>query len=168
MNLCISTLVYAGLAAILAGAVSVVKPLEFLRIRTRARGALILLISLVAAVATLVLPAGDTRIQSQIDEFAPVYQMGEIRTIRVNAPHDRIYAAIREVTLDEIAFFQTLTWMRRFGRRGRESLIDASGGRLLLETATRTGFFVLAEDPGSELVLGAASSGKGTARITPA
>ena len=44
--------------------------------------------------------------------------------------------------------------MRRFGRRGGESITNAPERRPLLETAIRSGFVLLAEDPGREVVVG--------------
>ncbi len=74
------------------------------------------------------LPARDTRIevfQTRLDEFAPVYQFNEVHRIHVRAPRDRVYRAIKAVMADEIMFFRALTWVRRFGRRGPESILNA-------------------------------------------
>jgi hypothetical protein len=64
--------------------------------------------------------------------------------------------AIRAVTADEIRFYRALTWIRRRGRRAPTSLIDAPRGEPLLTLATRTGFHLLADEPGREIVLGVA------------
>jgi hypothetical protein len=69
------------------------------------------------------------------------------------APLD-VDRAVRAVTADEIRFYRTLTWIRRFGRRGPESLIDAPSGVPILTPATRTGFQLLADEPGKEIVIG--------------
>jgi hypothetical protein len=58
------------------------------------------------------------------------------------------------VTADEIAFFRGLTWVRRFGRSGPESILNAPGRLPILEMATRTSFLLLAEEPGREVVVG--------------
>jgi hypothetical protein len=65
-----------------------------------------------------------------------------------------VYQAIREVTADEILFFRTLTWARRFGRPGPESILNAPERLPLLEVATRTTFLLLTEEPGREIVVG--------------
>jgi hypothetical protein len=92
---------------------------------------------------------------SRLDEFAPVYQFNEVHRIRIRAPQARIYRSINEVTASEITLFRTLTWIRRFGRTGRESILAAPSHEPLLEVATRTGFLLLADDPERELLVGA-------------
>jgi hypothetical protein len=59
------------------------------------------------------------------------------------------------VTAREIRFFRLLTWMRspRF-RAGRESIVAPPADAPLLEVALRTGFVLLAEEPGREIVFG--------------
>jgi hypothetical protein len=151
-------LVYAGLIAALVAGISVIKPLHFLGIRTRLRALAVLGLALGATVLGMALPASETHvpaIATRLDEFAPVYQFHEVHAVRVRASQDQCYTAIREVGPEEIALFHTLTWMRRFGRRGTESLINAPARRPILDTALRTGFLLLAEARGREIVIGA-------------
>ena len=61
---------------------------------------------------------------------------------------------IRAVSADEILLFRTLTWIRRLGRHGPESILEAPPHAPLLGVATRTGFAVLADEPGREIVFG--------------
>lgn len=150
-------IVYVGLTAVLLGSASLAKPLAFLGIGTRRGGALVLGIGLLVAVFGGLLPAKDTRVQAirtHLDEFAPVYQFAEIHKIAIRAGQNRAYAAIKAVTADEILFFRTLTWLRRFGHGGPESILNAPERLPLLEVATRTSFLLLAEDPGREIVVG--------------
>jgi len=58
------------------------------------------------------------------------------------------------VTPDEIRLFRTLTWLRRFGRPGPESILNAPEHLPVLEVATRTSFLLLAEEPDREIVIG--------------
>jgi hypothetical protein len=105
----------------------------------------------------MTLPASETRIalpQSQLDQFMPLYQFSEFHSIRVAAPKEQVYKAIKQVTANEILFFQTLTWIRRFGRPGPESILHAPEQKPLLEVATRSGFLPLAEEPEHEIVIG--------------
>jgi hypothetical protein len=77
--------------------------------------------------AGFALPIEEYRIampRTQLDQFAPLYEFSEFHSIRVAAPRDRVYRAIKLVTADEIPLFRTLTWMRRGGRRGRESILN--------------------------------------------
>ena len=150
-------LVYAGLMTALLGAASLVKPLAFLGIRSRPRGAFVLGIGLIVAATGEFLPAGETRvaaIQTRLDEFAPVYQFNEVHRIQVQAPRNRVYQAIQKVTANEILLFRTLTWLRRSGQPGPESILDAPERLPLLEVATRTSFLLLAEEPEREVVVG--------------
>jgi hypothetical protein len=152
-----SLLVYAGAVAAFVGGVSVIKPLRFLRIRSRRQGAMVLGAGVLLAGAGFAWPAGEMRIhspQSRLDEFVPVCQFSEFHSIRVAAPRERVYQAIKAVTADEITLFRTLTWIRRFGRPRPESILNAPEQLPLLEVATRTGFLLLAEEPGREIVLG--------------
>jgi hypothetical protein len=58
------------------------------------------------------------------------------------------------VRADEIFLFRTLTWIRRFGRKSQESILNPSGQAPILEVAAKTSFLLLAEDPEREIVLG--------------
>jgi hypothetical protein len=91
---------------------------------------------------------------NRLEEFAPVYEFNEVHSIRVRAPRSLIYRSIKEVTAGEIALFRALTWIRRFGRAGPESILNPPGDEPLLAVATRTGFLLLADDPERELAIG--------------
>ena len=58
-------------------------------------------------------------------------------------------------------FFQTLTWIRRFGRPSPPGILNAPGRRPILETFTAGAFQLLAEDPGREIVFGRAGDAHG-------
>ncbi len=152
-------LVYGGLIVSLLGGVALVKPPAFVGIPSRLQGILILGIGLLIAGVGLALPAREQQVavfRTQLDQFAPVYQFNEIHSIRVKAPRDRVYRAIKTVTADDILFFRTLTWVRRLGRPGPESILNPPHQSPLLEVATRTGFLLLAEEPDREIVVGTA------------
>jgi hypothetical protein len=103
------------------------------------------------------LPASEKKVESpttQLDEFMPAYQFHEFHSIRINAPPQKVFQAIQEVRADEISLFRTLTWIRRGGRSGPESILNAASGKPLLEVALETSFMKLAEEPDREIVLG--------------
>lgn len=105
----------------------------------------------------MLLPAREVRVATPctlLDEFAPIYQFGEFHSIAVAAPKERVFGAIKSVTASEILFFRTLTWIRRFGRPGAESILNPPAHEPLLDVATRTSFLALAEEPDRELVVG--------------
>jgi len=150
-------LVYLGLIAAFLGVVSFLRPLSFLAIRTRRQAALALVLGLTVVVMGGSLPAREVRVatpRTQLDQFAPVYQFSEFHYIRIAAPKEQVYRALKLVTTDEIALFRTLTWLRRFGRPGPESILNPPSQVPVLDVAARTSFLVLAEDPDREIVLG--------------
>src|SRR5215470_8856648 len=119
MNLIGTILVYAGLVAFLVGGVSILRPLTFLGIWSRVQALILVAGSVVAFLVGVGLPAREERVQTpatHLDEFVPAYQFGEVHSIRIQAPRERVYAAIQQVTADEISFFQTLTWIRQGGQ----------------------------------------------------
>ena len=104
--------VYFALLAAFLGGVSLLRPLSFLAIRSRRHAALILALGFIVVVIGESLPAKETRIatpRTQLDQFAPVYQFREFHSIRIMAPKDQVYRALKLVTAEEIVFFRTLT-----------------------------------------------------------
>ena len=143
----------------LLGLVSLIKPARFLGIRTRRRAGVCLAAGLLLVAAGWVFPIRETRItlaHTRLDQFAPVYQFGEFHETHTAAPCDRAYRAIRDVTAGEIRLFRTLIWIRRFGRSGPESILNAPERQPLLDVATRTSFIWLADEPAREIVVGTA------------
>jgi len=157
MNLIGTILVYAALAAMLLGGVSIIRPLKFVGIASRSHGIIVLLCGVVVFLIGVNVPAPEKRIAARttiLDDFVPAYQFAVFHTVRVKAPRERVFAAIRDVTANEITLFRTLTWIRRFGRRGPESILNAPEKMPLLDVATRTSFMLLAQEPDREIVLG--------------
>ena len=149
--------VYLGLIAAFLGCVSLLRPLTFLAIRTRRQAALVLALGFIIVVTGVSLPAGQVRVatpHTQLDQFAPVYQFSEFHSIRIKAPTAQVYRALKSVTAEEIVFFRTLTWLRRFGRPGPQSILNPPPRVPILNVTTRTSFLVLAEEPDREIVLG--------------
>jgi hypothetical protein len=157
MNLVGTILVYAALLALLAGLASVVRPLTFIGISSRSTAVLVLLSGGLVILIAAILPAVEEKIDvhgTLLDDFVPAYQFGEFHSIRIKAPRDRVYAAIREVTPNEISLFATLTWIRRFGRPVKEGVLSPPPNEPILALSLRTNFMKLAEDPYKEIVLG--------------
>lgn len=90
---------------------------------------------------------------TELDRVTPSYQFHELHSTTVRASPQRVYRAIKEVTAGEIFLFRTLTWLRRFGRPGPESVLSAPERLPLLEVATRTTFLTLADNE-REIVVG--------------
>ncbi len=92
--------------------------------------------------------------RTRLDEFAPVYQFSEFHSRRIAAPNEQVYRAVKSVTAEEILFLRTLTWLRRFGRSGPESVLNPPRHTPILDVATKTSFMILAEEADREIVLG--------------
>jgi hypothetical protein len=87
-----------------------------------------------------------------LDAFLPEHDFNEVHAIRIDAPPARILDAVHEVTPAEIRLFRFLTWLRYPLRRHPSGVSH----RPLLEIALRSGFVLLAEEHGREVVLGVA------------
>jgi hypothetical protein len=149
--------IYLGLIAAFLGGVSFVRPLSFLAIRRRRQAALVVGVGFMIVVIGGSLPAREVRIatpRTQLDQFVPAYQFSEFHYIRIAAPKEQVYRALKLVTADEITLFRMLTWLRRFGRSGPESILNPPPHVPLFDVAARTSFLVLAEEPNREVVLG--------------
>lgn len=158
LPLLVSALVYAGLAGSLAGALSLFRPLRFLRIGSRRSALKILGIGLVLVTTGAWWPWPEQRAtgHAQLDVFVPSYQFLELHETRVRATPSAVYRALRAVRADEIRTFRTLTWIRSPRlpwRKRRESIMDPRQDPIL-DVATRTGFVWLADEPGHESVVG--------------
>lgn len=169
-----SILVYFGLAMISVGLLSIARPMRFLYIRTRAIAAIVATTGLLAVVVILSLPVRTKQVsvpRTKLDEWMPEWQFDERHEIHVNAPPEKVFAAIHAVRADEILFFQTLTAIRRLGRPGPESIMNAPEEKPLLDVATQTTFVYLADEAPHELVVGtvvAAPRGShAPAKLTP-
>ena len=157
MNLVGTTLVYAALAAVFVGCVSILRPLRFLGIASRPCGAVVLLCGIAIFLIGVALPAPARKIAApttMLDDFVPAYQFGEFDSIRIKASGERVFAAIRDVSAGEIMLFRALTWIRRGGTAGEESILNAPPNKPILAVAMRTGFMKLAENADREIVLG--------------
>ncbi len=157
MNLAGTILVYIGLLTLLVGGLSVLRPLTFLGIWSRAQGVMLLVGGVVVFLIGANLPASEKRVETpatHLDEFLPAYQFSEFHAIRINAPRQNVFQAIQEVSADEIFLFRALTWIRRRGRSGPESILNAPSDKPLLEVALQTSFMKLAEEPDREIVVG--------------
>ncbi|MGH7720148.1 MAG: hypothetical protein ACREON_15065 [Gemmatimonadaceae bacterium] len=150
------------------GLVTTIRPIRRLRLTSRRRG-----LALLGAGALLVLvgwslPAPETRVsppRTLLDRHFPAYQFNELHSTRIDAPPERVYRALKQVTAPEIRLFQTLVWIRRFGRSGPESILNAPESKPILDVATQTTFLWLADEPSRELVVGTVvMSPPGTAR----
>ena len=149
--------VYVGLITMFAGAISILKPLPFLAIHTRWQALIVVVAGLLIVLIGTSLPAAEVRItspHSELDRYMPAYQFDEIHSVHIAASKEAVDRSIREVTADEIRFYGTLTWLRRFGKSSPESILNVPQHARIFDVATRSSFIVLADDPDREIVLG--------------
>ncbi len=149
--------VYLGLITMFMGGVSVLKPLGFLAIHSRLQALAVVAAGLLIVMIGASLPAKEARVVSprtHLDLFIPAWQFNEFHSVRIAAPKEKVYTALKQVTAEEIVFFRALVWLRRFGRPGPESILNPPPETPLLEIATKTTFIVLAEEPDHEIVVG--------------
>jgi hypothetical protein len=153
-------LVYASLAGLAIGLASLVKPLAFLRVRTRANALRLMLAGTASLLVGFGLPAGETRVSdpaTRLDALLPVYQFGEFHEIDVAAPPARVFAAVKAVTASEIRLFRLLTWIRSPSwpsTERPENILAAPPDKPILDVALAGGFLLLAEVPEREIVFG--------------
>jgi hypothetical protein len=81
-----------------------------------------------------------------LSEVLPEYDFRERHARRVDAPPERVFAAVRELSADDTPVVRVLFRLR--GLRGATA-------RPILEQMERFGFEVVAEEPGRELVVAA-------------
>jgi hypothetical protein len=86
------------------------------------------------------------RSSTLLSEVLPEYHFRERHTRRVAAPPERVFAAVRELTVDDTPVARLLMRMRGLG---------GDTARPIFEQMGRFGFELVAEDPGREVVLAA-------------
>lgn len=173
-NMLDSFLAYFGLVLLLAGLLSLVRPLRFLAIRTRRMAAMIAAGGLLVFMAALALPVSANAVAThttRLDDWMPRWQMRERHIIPIAAPPERVFAAMHAVRADDILLFRTLIAIRRCGQTGPESIMNAPEQKPILDVATQTTFVLLAEEPPRELVVGtvvaAPPRARAAGRLTP-
>jgi len=169
-----SVLLYFGFAIVLVGALSILWPLRFLRIRTRTGGTIVALCAVLVVVVVCALPVGTKRVSTptmKLDEWMPIWQFDEQHVIHVDASPKKVFEAIHAVRADEIFLFRTLIAIRRCGRPGPESIVNAPENKPLLDVATQTTFIYLADEAPREIVVGTVISAPrgihAPAKLTP-
>lgn len=161
MDLALSVCLYCGLGAIVGWLGG--KALPPLRRRSgyQSVAGRVATVGAVLVALALAVPGYEETVDGSstvLDVASPRWQYRERHETVVRASPDAVYRATKQTTAEEIAGFQFLTMLRRLGRRGPESILNAPGRLPLLEVATRTTFRLLADTPG-EIVIGTLVSG---------
>lgn len=153
-----SVIVYCGLVVMVAGLALAAKPIRKLRMATRWRGLGLAGGGVLLSGIGLILPVTEsrvTRLETRLDEFAPVWQFREFHSVEVAAPPARVFEAIKQVRPDEISLLRTLVWIRGGGQPPPQSVQNASKEyQSMIDIATHSTFVLLADDAPRELVVG--------------
>jgi hypothetical protein len=147
---------YVAIATALLAALAIVRPLPRLRLRTRARALVHFAIAAIVIMVVGSVTPHTQEIASPVtahDLVQPRFQFREVHVRDVAADSARVMRAVAEVTANEIALFRTFTAIRRFGRPGPESILNAPSDRPILDVATQTSFVELARSD-HEVVIG--------------
>ena len=91
-----------------------------------------------------------------LDEFMPEYEFHEVHAVRVDAPPERVFTAMKELTIAELSplIFLLLDLRTLPGRLLKRDVPGSFGSGPFLEQMYRGGFIPLSETPGSEIVFG--------------
>lgn len=153
----LSIFLYAGVAAMVVGAVAVIWPIRRIGLSSRRRGAIVALCGAVSCLVALAWPTPllrVARVESAIDDEMPAYQFAEHHETVIRASPADVFAAIKLVTAGEIRFFRTLTWIRNpHITSSRESILAAPAEKPILTVALSSGFVLAKEIPDRELVV---------------
>jgi hypothetical protein len=152
-----SLLWYGGLILSAAAAVFALRPNQRLGVPTRRRALRLGIAGIVMVAVSLFAGGARRRVADPVtalDRFIPAYQFNEVHRIDISAAAERTYRAVLDVTPEEISFYRALTWVRRGGSDGPESILNPAPGKPLLESAVRTGFRMLAQTANREVVFG--------------
>ena len=150
-----SILLDLSLAAAAVGAISLVRPLAFLGVHSRAASAAVFALALSAALLVALWPAPTRRSNGRqaIDRFLNEYNFHELHRTRVHASPEAVYRAVLEVTPGEIRWLKPLMAIRQFPASLRHRP-ERDPSKPILEIATRSAFFYLAREPSREIVIG--------------
>jgi hypothetical protein len=152
-----SFLAWIGIAAALAGLVSLARPLRFLGVRTRWHALAVALCGVGLAVAAVLWPARVTRSarpDQRLDQYLAEYQFSEYHEARVRAPVEAVVKAVRQVSLADMPAAVLLLRIR--AAAGGHFRGSAPDPRPILDTMFQpgSGFLALDVDDPRELVYG--------------
>lgn len=168
-----SVLVYSGIVAFLGGLLSVLAPPRWLGFSRRYQGPLTGVLAGVALfgagwlwpVPTFTTPAPATR----LDAFMPVYHFEERHEILIDAPVERVRAALDQVSFADIGVMKTLGRIRNAFVGGGRAVAAPVKPIVATVQDSRSGFFLLDDTP-REFVFGLAGQpwNNAAVRLAPA
>jgi hypothetical protein len=157
IGLSLSVVWYSAAAAFVWSVIALMRQGRRISVPATRRASIIMAIALAVFVLLSIIPPKVTNVApraSDLDEVAPAYHYAERHSRYINASPERVYTATKTVSAEEIRLFQTLTWIRRFGQPGPESILNAPQRLPLIDVALRSGFVLLSDRPPREIVFG--------------
>jgi hypothetical protein len=111
----LSTLAYAGIVAALLGLANLALPFQFMGVRKRTVGALVLSGGVALTLAALSWPASTVRVtqtRNGLDTVMPEYQFFERHSARIHAQPEQVMQAVRQSTFRDMKSLATLLMIR--------------------------------------------------------
>lgn len=162
---------YGFYTALIVAAITVVAllhPLPALWLFTRSTAAVVFAVAIALAGLMLILPATPTQSKGGmlLDRYLPDYQFVERHALKVPAPPAETWQTVRDLRFADVPAISSLMRIR-LAAAGQFHPHRLPGGERILEGLTRpgSGFILLEEKAGEEMVLGMA--GRPWARRTP-
>lgn len=152
-------LVYSGLLALAIGVTVMIRPLVSLRIERRRTGGLLLVLGLATAVLGAMRSDDGTEPGANhmlVDDFLPVYDFNDIHAVRIHAPPEHIFHALKTVKASDLgigsAVVAGIRSLPHYLTRPHRS--SSRPQKPILEQSPESWWVPLAEEEGRELVVG--------------
>ncbi|MBC7928528.1 MAG: hypothetical protein H7039_23030, partial [Bryobacteraceae bacterium] len=151
---------YTAMICALVALVGFFRPLPVIWIANRSVAGIALAAAVLVAVMSLLWPPKSQRASETgtlLDHFLPKYEQREFHALRVPAAAEKSWRAVKEVTFADVPAFRILMSIR-MAAVGKFRERAAPGSEAILAGIARpgSGFFVLGETPGEEIVIGMA------------
>lgn len=149
---------YCGLIAAAIAGVCVIRPLRWLGLGTRQRAGVVVALGLSTALAGLFWPSGRAESTgiTLLDDWLRESDFRESHSVTVRASTEDVYRALRAVTFGDLRVYGLLMGIR--GAVLRQPPNPSLDNMPILEAMSRprSGFVLLGEQPGREIVFGMA------------
>ncbi|MBL7961448.1 hypothetical protein JNL27_14535 [bacterium] len=89
-----------------------------------------------------------------IDEFMPVFDVSKRYSIKVSAPVNNVYSALKDVNIYDSPLIRVLFFLRRLPAIFKSQNKGSTGNKLTISDISNSGFILLDEKCDDELVIG--------------
>lgn len=154
-----SVVVDLAIATGFVGAISLIRPVRLVGIRSRRAALGVIAVAVVSAVAALNWPISRSSVvkpTSLLDSFLPSYDVSEKHSVVVHSTPEHAYEAANQVTFTDVKVFAALMQVR-LAASGRFRRVRSSPQPILsVMRRPESGFLPLADDGKREMVFGMA------------